>query len=636
MKKLLLFLLAPILAAAAFLIWQNLPEKRFAKHVSKARLYASENNLTAARLEYEKAYNTKGKFTPYISLEVLNLTNRTNLQEKNIQEALNNTRMYVQEHPESKDGKMLLSQLAFQAGELEIAFDALDALIEMDPWYFPARLLLTNVRTQQGRLDLAEEQLRYLYGKYPDSLRALLPLSDVLIKQGRVAESRNFLRQVLLNHPRNSQARLLMLDSYLRERNVDSAQRVLDDWKEADPDQAQTLQIRKARVYSMTDRLEEAKSALASFTERKDANLPALAELALLHVKSGQYDSAIAVYKTMGEISPATRIGTETLILYLHLKNQNPARALEVLKALQISDKRPALMIPMVAAYVAIGQENKAVQFIQQQQDSLRQSLTQFQTQLVPDKEFIGQWGLITYYGLNKQDYWAYSAIQDFHKRWPANPMAIALQVSQLSSSGNFAAAAKVLATMANPTVTHQAALMSLYAKSGQADKAMALADKLAKENPKLAGVHIVLADYWFRKDKPKAIAHYEKELALNPNNTVVLNNLAWEYGVVQNDMEKAGPYLEKLKTHKRLDPRIMDTIGWILAVNGKTQEGEKFIRNALDLVPDYPAFLYHLAFVLQKTGKKEEARKYLDSALSSKLPFEERKAAEKLLAQMG
>jgi cellulose synthase operon protein C len=636
MKKLLYLLPLPILAAAAYLIWQNTPTKSYANHVIKARMYAKENNFTAARLEYEKAFKRKGGYTPYASLEVLNLTNRMNLQEKNNEAALSNTRKFVEAHPTNKDGKMLLAQLAFQMGETETAFDALNALLEIDPWHFPARLLLTSVRAKQGRLDLAEAQMRYLYAKYPDSVPALLPLAEILIKQGRVSESRNFLTQILAKDGKNNRARLLLVDGYLRERKIDSAQQVLDAWKESDPEQVQAIQIRKARLYSLSNRLEEARAALAGYTEAKEGNLQALSELAVVLVKSGNYDSAVTVYKTIGEITPAARMGAENMIFYLYMKVQNPARALEALKTMQITDKRPALLPPLIAAYMAIGQEDKATELIAEQPDSLRKTLEAFRSQLMPDKEFIGQWALVTYYGLNHQDFWTYKSVEEMHKRWPKNPMAIEMYTGQLSAVGNTAEAARILATLPNPSLTHKVALLQLLASSRQTDKAIAMAEKLSREYPKLQGVNTILAEHWLKKVKAKAIAYYEKELALNPGNTVVLNNMAWEYGINQANLEKATPYLDKLKAAKNLDPRILDTIGWILAMNGKGEEGEKHIRNALDLVPDFPAFQYHLAYILAKAGKKDEARKYLDSALTTKLPFEERGEAEKLLAELG
>jgi tetratricopeptide (TPR) repeat protein len=636
MKKLWLLLIIPVLGLAAYLTWQNLPSKRYAKHMVKARLFQKENNMTAARLEYEKAYDAQGKFTPYASLEVLALTNRMAIQDKNPQEALNNTRMFVQENPDSKEGNIILAQLAFQMGELETAFHAVEAVLAKDPWHFPARLLLTSVRAQQGRLDLAEEQLRFLYGKYPDSAQALLPLADVLLQQGRVPEGRAFLARVIEKDPKNSRARMMMVDSYLREQKADSAQLILDVWKEADPEHLEQLQIRKAKVYSMTNQFAQAREALAPYTDVKEDNFPALSELAVLHVRNGHYDSAITIYGNIGEISPRARMTMETMSMYLHLKNQNPARALETLKSLQVTDKRPALMAPLIAAYLAIGQDNKATAFIEQQPDSIKKSLNAFMSKLLPDKEFIGQWALFNYYAMNKQDFLAFKTAQEMYIRWPRSELATTIYTSQLSSFGAYADAAKVLATLEKPDITQQAALLQLYVSSRQGDKVMALANKLVAAHPDMKGLNLILADYWVKKDKAKAFQYYEKELAVNPENMVVLNNLAWEYGIVQKNLEKAAPYIEKLKAKKNLDPRILDTIGWILANNGKAQEAEPYVRNAIDLVPDHPTFLFHLAFILNQNGHKEEARKNLDAALGSKVPFEERKDAEKLLAQLG
>ena len=636
MKKLWYLLLIPALAAVAFLVWQNLPSKRYAKHMTKARMFAKENNTSAARLEYQKAYDAQGGYTPYASLEVLELTNRINLQDRNAALALANSKSFVEKNPGIKQGRIILAQLAFQLGETETAFEALNTLIEADPGYFPARLLLTSVRAKQGRLDLAEDQLRYLYEKYPDSVQALLPLAEVLIKQGRVVESRTFLGRLLADNPKHTRARLLMVDSYLRERQVDSAALVLDAWKESEPEHQQAIQVRKARIFSLNNRLPEAKSALAPYLNPKEDNLQALSELAILHVKGGFYDSAISVYRSMAEISPGARQSSENLVFYLHLKNQNPARALEAIKGLQVSAKRNNLLAPLIAAYIAIGQENKVATLLEEQPDSVRKALEDFRADMVPDKDFIGQWALITYYGLNHQDFWVFQAVKDLYAKWPRSELAITLYTGQLSAVGNVKEAAKVLGTLEKPNLTQQIAILQLLSRSGQPEKAIAVAEKLSKENPQLHGINTTLADLWMTKDKAKAYLYYEKELAINPFNAVALNNMAWEYGINQASLEKATPYLDKLKAAKNLDPRILDTIGWILAMNGKLEEGEKYIRNALDLTPDYPAFQFHLAYILNQAGKRDEAKKILDSALSNKLPFEERKEAEKLLAQLG
>ncbi len=636
MKKLWLIIIPILAVAAGFLAWQNRPAKQYAKHIIKARLYVQENNLTAARLEYEKAFKAKGGYTPFASLEVLRLTTRMSLQERNTLEALNNTRLFVKANPASVDGKMMLAQLAFQLGEVQTAFDALDTLLQADPWNFPARLLLTSVRARQGRLDLAEEQMRFLNAKFPDSLDALLPLAELLVNEGQVTEGRVFLTRALAKNPKNGRANLLLVDSYIHERKVDSALLVLNAWKDADPEREQALQIRKAQLLSMNNRNDSALQVLAPYRDFREVNLQALSEAAILQVIGGQYDSALVIYRGMAEAIPKAKMAAENMSFYLYMKNHNPARALEALKSLEINDKRPTLMMPMVAAYVGIGQEQKAKEFIQQQADSLRKPLQDFMNNLEPDKEFIGEWALLNYYGINHKNYWVFRTIQDMYKGWPKNAMALNQYLGQLASIKAYGEAIKVLSKIDHPSLGYQTTLLQLYVSSNQSEKVLPLANKISAEHPTLRGINTILADYWMKKDKAKGLPYYEKELTLDPDNVVALNDLAWEYGVVQANLAKALPYLEKLKARNRMDPRIMDTVGWILAVNGKDQEGEAFIHNALNMVPDHPIFLYHMGYIMNKAGKKDLARKYLDQALSSKFQFDGRKDAEKLRGEMG
>lgn len=636
MKKLGVLILLFALGGATFIFYQNLPSKRFAKHLGKARLFLKEKNYAAAREEYQKAYTAKGVYTPYVSLEVLSLSNRMSLQANDVKSALDNTRLFVKAHPDIEEGQILLAQLAFQQGELETAFPALEAALEINPYSFPARLLLTTVRSKQGRLDLAEAQGRILATKYPDSVEALLPLAEILLQENQTVESRKFLTKILAKDAKNNQARLLLVDSYLKERKPDSAQKVLDDWRDIDPEHILALQLRKAKIYSSMSKFGEAKAALEDFSQVKEGNIPIVSELAMIHVKQDQYEEALSLYQRIGDLGPGQRMGAQTMSFFLNLKNQNPALALETIKSMRVLDKRPVVMNYLLAAYMAIGQENKAREYIDQQPDSLKIPLNEFMSGLIPDKDFIGQWALFTYFAMNHEDLYALKVTQEMYKRWPHNKMAITLYTSRLSGIGAYTDAAKVLSTLPNPDLTYQLALLQIYTNAKQPEKTLALAEKLSREHPSLQGINNLLGDAWIKKDKTKVFVYYEKELVLNPENQSVLNNLAWEYAINQGNFEKAKPYFEKLKAKKSKDPRILDTVGWILASTGKSQEAEPYFRHGLDLAPDYPALHYHLGFILIQLGKKTEAIKHLDLALGSKDSFEGRKDAEKLRAQQG
>ncbi len=638
MKKILLALLALVLlAGGGFLIRQNLPEKRYARHIVKARLFVREKNYTAARLEYEQAFNAKDGFSPYANLEVLKFTNMVNLQENHIAEAITNTRKYLEKSPDKVEGNIILSQLAFNAGDFGTAFDAIHIALDLDPKSFPARLLLTEVRTKQGRLDLAEEQLRYLYQAYPESVMAVLPLAENMLRQGRVEEGRAFVQAALKTSPNNASARVMLLDSYLLEGKADSARGVLAEWQTADPSLTLATQVRKAQILNLEEKLDEAQAALTPFLVEKEENIPAYNELAIIKARQGQYDSALKIYTTITEIRPNGSAQPYMLSVYLHLKNKNPAKALELLKSLQIVTKGGELPTLTAICYLDLAQDGKLQTLFREQPDSLQAGLKAFIDQLEPDKEYIGQWALVNYFTIMRQPKYMAKAIEELHAKWPKNRLAISLWAGQLASKGKFAEAARLFETIPGLTFQQQTTLLGFYAKAKDKPKMVSLGQKLITEHPNVRGLNLFLADYYTAfGEKAKATEYYEKELALDPENVVCLNNLAWEFGVNQHDLAKATPYLDKLKAKKALDPRIMDTIGWILAKNGKNDEAMPYLHTALNIVPDHPGFEFHMAWLLSRMGKKEEAKKYLQSALASKLAFDDRKEAEKLLADQG
>lgn len=638
MKKILLAAVGLFLAAGvAVLVWQNLPQKRFARHISKARLYVQEKNFTAARIEYEKGHNITGKYTPYVSYEVLRFTNQMNIQENRLGEALANTKIFVQRAPNSKEARVVLAELAFRSGEVETAFDAVHAAIDMDPDYFPSRLLLTQVRTRQGRLDLAEEQLRYLYKSHPDSLRALLPLAENLLRQGQLKEGREFLTQAIHDHPDNATARLLLLDSYLAEGKADSAQAALDTWSQTDPSLALPILVRKAQIHSLSHRFASAESLLTPQLKADEEHLSIYGEYALLQAKQVRYDSAIKYYAAYRDIQPSAAGEAMRLSVYLNLKNNTPAKALELLKTLQISARGGELMPLLAATYLALGQENKIAPLAEELPDSLRPALLAFTRQMHPDREFIGQWALINYFSVLRQPAWAAMATQELYTKWPQVTLAQVMWAAQLAGLRRYAEAAKLIEKQPDQTMARKAQLLGLYLKGGAPEKALALAEKMLAEKPDQKGLNLFLADYYMSHgNKAKSTDYYERELALDSTNTVCLNNLAWEYGIERGDLAKAQPFLDRLQRMPNRDPRIMDTIGWILARNGKPGEAVKLFESALDLVPDYPSFHYHLGWTLSRMGNKAEAKKHLESALSSKAVFVDRENAQKLLAEQG
>lgn len=131
-------------------------------------------------------------------------------------------------------------------------------------------------------------------------------------------------------------------------------------------------------------------------------------------------------------------------------------------------------------------------------------------------------------------------------------------------------------------------------------------------------------------KQNSKAIEAFEKVLKIQPDNVVVLNNLAWLYSL-HND-PKALELVERAYKVKPEDSGIQDTYGWVLVQQGQVEKGRRILEQAVNALPGVAEVQYHYAVALLKTGEEAKAKKILGELLRNGEFFEGRDEAEQLL----
>jgi putative PEP-CTERM system TPR-repeat lipoprotein len=144
----------------------------------------------------------------------------------------------------------------------------------------------------------------------------------------------------------------------------------------------------------------------------------------------------------------------------------------------------------------------------------------------------------------------------------------------------------------------------------------------------------LVLGDYLLNMKKyDEATVAFEQVRAAEPNNVIVLNNLAWLYQVKGD-----GRAIQVASEAYRLAPgipEIADTYGWALVVFGDNERGLAVLRHLADAPSATPASRYHLAVALKNAGRPAEARRELEKVLASQTPFGDRDKAQQLMAEL-
>jgi predicted Zn-dependent protease len=116
----------------------------------------------------------------------------------------------------------------------------------------------------------------------------------------------------------------------------------------------------------------------------------------------------------------------------------------------------------------------------------------------------------------------------------------------------------------------------------------------------------------------------------LQPNNPVVLNNLAWLYH--RSKDSRALDFAERAHSLAPRSPAIMDTLGYILVTGGDAKRGVPLLKEAYDSSQKMPEIGYHLAAGLAKSGQSAEARTVLQEVMADQRTFDDKAEAKKLL----
>src|SRR5207253_2343946 len=111
--------------------------------------------------------------------------------------------------------------------------------------------------------------------------------------------------------------------------------------------------------------------------------------------------------------------------------------------------------------------------------------------------------------------------------------------------------------------------------------------------------------------------------------------NLAWLYTEHGGDKERALQLAQVAKEVAPEDPRISDTLGWILYKRGVYQQAVGLLKESAGKLPDAPLIQYHLGLASLKAGDKEGARKALTAAVNSPNTFAGKEEARKALAEI-
>ena len=156
----------------------------------------------------------------------------------------------------------------------------------------------------------------------------------------------------------------------------------------------------------------------------------------------------------------------------------------------------------------------------------------------------------------------------------------------------------------------------------------------LIPNDPKVLSVIAFLQSESGRESE--AIANLQKQLALDPQNIVAMNNLAFMLADTSTDLDRA---LTLAQTAQRKAPNsagIADTVGWVYVKKGLNDSAIQIFTGLVRKYPDEASFRYHLGVALLQKGEASEAKSEFLISLSKNPPKDMAEKIKQILSKLG
>lgn len=453
------------------------------------------------------------------------------------------------------------------------------------PEHLPGWILRAEVGIATGEFTDARESLARALRQVPDSLPALSTLSRLLLAENKTTEAIRVLEQLVSARPDSSEIRFQMAIAHLSNKDINRAVGELGQAMRIDP------------------RMANAKLLLSD-----------------LKVRQGDYDAAIPLLKSYLEEYPKSEQAWQMLI-----RAQQASQRLN--DALQSAESLRKALPNNPAGALQLG-------FILRQQTNNAAARRAFDEALRLDPRQLVASEQLVLMDLEARDFEsATRRAQAEIDATPTNalPWLIKSQIHRVRNETNQELAALQQAVRLSPdSELGLRKLAEAYITRGSIDEAIASLEKIAAadaSDPRPWAVMGILHSE--RKDPAKARAAYERALALDPNQTVVLNNLAYllsdHFGLLDDG------YRLGLRARERApaDGTIADTLGWIEFRRGQYHEALRLIREGLQRVREMPGpkrdtseIEYHLGMAYYMMGDEANARTSLSGALARGTDF--------------
>lgn len=542
------------------------------------------------------------------------------------------TIVHAQVDSQAGNEEALLQAAGFLVGknELQEAETLLDRGIAGIPGSFKLRFALNDVLVKKKETDKALAVLKECLtlskdSEHPDIVTTRLTIARLHLLLHDVPAARSEIEQVLHVSPKNIEGRFLLGQILIAEGKASEAVPEFRMVISEKPDLMPAYLI-LARVHLIEKQPELAMDTLGKALEVNPDAPEILQAMAMLRTRNKDYAGAENNLRRILQKTPddlRTQVQLGDLLFY----TKDFARAeMEYKRLVRVDARNPV-------GYIRLGRLHA-----QQQQWAAAEKILRQGHGVNPDVPILLT-SLVQVLQKDNRIDAAEELCRNEVRRRPDRAFGYAILGQLLAQKKQYAAAEAQLrkAIEIEPVwQTPYNVLAQLYMSQGKQGEAIRELETLKKADPANIRTYSSLALLYEKNgDHVKAIDMYRQLLARQPDFWPAANNLAFLLSERHSDAKELDEALTLAMKANRLRPEdatILDTLGWVHYRRGELEQALVALEEALEKNHDSAEMNYHAAVVLHASGRVEEAREKLDTALRDD-DFTDRAAAEKLNA---
>ncbi|HZQ45436.1 MAG TPA: tetratricopeptide repeat protein, partial [Verrucomicrobiae bacterium] len=547
--------------------------KQASVEVALATLSFREGDAKAAAAALERAKALDPKLS-----ELHTALGNLHLTRNELKEAEQEFKAAADLAPARSQRRSQYVEFKIQTGDLEGARGILEEMVRKTPDYLPGWLDLAEIAAAQAKYDESAACLTKALARDPQNYKAMLMNGRLEMAKGETAKAITDLERMTSIYPKSPQAHYQLALAYLAGNETDRGVGSLNEALIEDPHFVEAilalaeLRIRKGDTGS-------AVGMLRQLTGQQPKSAKAQLLLAEAYRIQGNLDDAVNVYRQLGELFPK-------------------------------SPEAPLLMGLVLAQQGNVGEARKAFSRAQEVAPNYLAALEQLVDLDLKEKQYAT----------------ALHRVEQQLEKDPKEPEPPLLEAKIFLAQGmtNQAEAVLLKAVHAQPEFRGTYLMLAqLYVASNQHEKALTDLDQvLAKNSNDITAIMLKGMIHNEMKDYDKARNTYEKLLAINPNFSPALNNLAYLYSERFGQFDKALAMARHARELRPYDPATADTLGWILYQKHQYPQALSLLQESADKLPANSEIQFHLGMTHYMMGEEEAARNSLQRALQAGRDF--------------